>query len=257
MLGRDEMKRTYKLFFLLFFITTTPAQSCVDTFTLEDFQIIYESSDSDADFTQSEKFTKEQRLFFMSLYEQGNLIKLIQHYHTLATNGDQSKENLNKTIQSTKKLIHQLLLAGVIDRSYKILNKIPVDKVVHCLELLNQYLNNQINRSTLLTDPLITSNILHSFFIDETGTTGLMLASKMHRNSTAQCQKLNNNDFKKIFIPLLEGYLAQVCPLDAQNIYGETIYSFMSEELLQRYINKINKKNEPNIYCIPGECRPL
>jgi|GEM_PF-3970107 len=205
--------RTARLmaFFSLFFIT---AHCNYDDFTREHFEIIYQSEN--ANFIRSDGFSGTQRMALSSLYDNGNLIRIMQRYHDLS-------EKENNRDHKARKILDNLLKAGSIDLSYTALNESIKKTCSYYLGILQNCVKNNNHNLERLSEKKFVNGLCHSLLVDEFGNTGLMLVAQIGN--------------KKVFKYFLRAYVNQNCPLDAKNSNGQTIYDLVGQSVITKILN--------------------
>lgn len=190
----------------LFFSSTLCWENAYQEFTLEHFEIIRTSHNTS--YIQNEAFSDDQRTFMHYLYDNGNLIKLMQHYHDI-------KENYEDNFHA-REILENLLANPLLVEGYSAINNSFAKKrlyIFNCLASLIAGNHSPENRN--LESEILVQTTNFSSLVNEEGETGLMLAIK------------TGND--TIFELFFKHYQKQNCPLNAQTADGKTAYDLAQE----------------------------
>lgn len=196
---------TYVATIFLFFSSALCWENGYQEFTLEHFEIIRTSRDTS--YIQNKAFSTDQRTFLHYLYDSGNLIKLMQHYHEIKDNEDSLY---------VREILEKLLAMPLLIEGYSAINNSFAKKrlyIFDCLASLISGNHSPDNENLELENFVQTTNF--SSLVNEEGETGLMLAIK------------TGND--TIFELFFKYYQKQQCPLNARAADGTTAYDLAQE----------------------------
>lgn len=202
MIGKYE---TYVATIFSFFSSALCWENSYQSFTLDHFEIIRTSNDTS--YIRNTAFSNDQQIFMHYLYDNGNLIKLMEHYHAIKDRDDNFY---------AQEILEKLLAMPLLIEGYSAINNNFARKRFYILQALASIIsgNYSVDSENLKIENIIqTTNF--SSLVNEKGETGLMLAIK------------TGNDV--IFELFFKYYQKQQCPLNARAADGKTAYDLAQE----------------------------